>query len=103
MNVLTSFKVPRVRSRAHMSFVGTLPCCACGRKGSTQVHHSLIGPEGKARGLKASDRYVLPVCFVDHNAIHALGDEASFWQSRGIDSLAIAEKLWAASVAAGRT
>jgi hypothetical protein len=101
MNVTPMFKIARVRSKAHMGFVATLPCTVCKRIG-VQVHHLTCSREPKARGLRASDSAVLPMCLTHHNALHARGDERAYWMALCIDPIAAADRLWALSVADGR-
>jgi hypothetical protein len=45
----------------------------------------------------------LPLCRAHHNRLHGMGDEARWWRTQMVDPLALAARLWAASVAAGRT
>ena len=97
-----NFRIERIRCRAHLAFVGSLPCCVCKRETDIQVHHLLSGPEPKARGLKASDRYTVPVCLRHHLDIHAAGNERAWFAARNMDPVALAGILWAQSVAAGR-
>ena len=99
--VIPNFRPVRVRSAAHMAFVAEHPCIVCGWP-DVQVHHLTCGPEPKARGLKASDSYTVPLCPRHHDALHQRGDERAFWHALGIDPIAAAERLWAASVASGR-
>ena len=91
-----SFGEPRrVRSPAHLSFIHEHGCCACGAK-PVQAHH-LTFAQPRARGLKVSDEFTVPVCLEHHNAAHAEGDERLFWSWAGIDPLGVAARLWAQS------
>jgi hypothetical protein len=101
MSYEPNFRQPRIRSARHMAFVGSLACCVC-RRHEPQVHHLTCGPEGKARGLKASDSFTVPLCRLHHDELHARGDERAWWLARGIDPLALAARIWALSIAAGR-
>lgn len=85
------FKVPRTRSVGYLAFLGVGQICAVPGCHATncQVHHLTCGPEPKARGLKSSDLWCLPICFSHHDpnsrdSIHAVGDERSWWRDRGI-------------------
>ena len=107
MNVCTNFKVARLRSAKHMAFVGSLRCSVCPRANATQVHHLTCGPELKARGLKASDCWTVPLCHAHHDAqsmgsVHHAGDETAWWNSKERDPIEIAATLWAMSLEAGR-
>ncbi len=96
----------RVRSPRHLDFVRQHRCCSCGAY-PVHAHHLTIGPEPKARGLRASDMWCVPLCPREHDpnsrdSVHFAGDERAWWAARGIDPLAIARTLAAASVKAGR-
>lgn len=105
-------KPERHRCPAHLRFVATVPCVACSggrmpgrewldRGAVSQAHHVLFA-QPRARGLKPGDQHVVPVCPAHHDQIHRAGNERAWWAGRGIDPLDIAERLWRASVAAGR-
>jgi hypothetical protein len=98
MSYQPNFKVRRIRSKAHMSYVASQPCIVCMWQ-YVQVHHLTCSPDPKARGLKAGDNWTLPMCADDHTALHARGDERAFWQALGIDPLQAAERLWLESEA----
>jgi hypothetical protein len=95
-------KRTRERCQAHLRFIRTLPCAACGVSATVQAHHLTISPDPKARGLKASDRWTAPLCLADHLELHMRGDERAWWAALGRDPIALAERLWAMSIAAGR-
>ena len=87
----------RLRSEPHRRFVASLPCCICGGR-DVQAHHLLCAPEPKAKSLKPSDGWCVPVCVGHHAWVHSLGREPFDPQwLRGI-----ARRLWCASVAIGR-
>ena len=46
-------------------------------------------------GRKVSDRFTVPLCRLHHRQLHRGGNERAWWQSQGIDPLAIAASLWA--------
>ena len=46
-------------------------------------------------GRKVSDRFTVPICRLHHRELHQRGDERAWWQSQGINPLAIAAALWA--------
>lgn len=101
-------KPARPRSEKHRRWVASLPCCVpqCGRR-NVQAHHLGCSPVPKARGLRPGDDWCVPVCVQHHDpnhqgSIHHDGGERAWWERKGLDPIAIAEKLWAASVAAGR-
>lgn len=98
-DVVTRFKVPRVRSPKHLARLKTLPCCICGSRVQVDPHHLKIGPEGGGT-VTASDRWTVPLGrFCHHDAaapdgVHRTGREADFWARHAIDPLALAERLW---------
>jgi hypothetical protein len=96
-------KPVRHRSRAHLAYVGSQPCCIPHCRGTAvQVHH-LGHAQPKARGLKAGDQHVVSLCVTHHlgtKCVHS-GREADWWDGHGVDAIAVAERLWADSVAAG--
>lgn len=80
------------RNATHRAFLGTLPCLACGRQGSTEVAHVRSGTDG-GMGIKPGDRYCVPLCVVCHALQHRMG-ELSFWSAHRIDPLDAAAALW---------
>lgn len=96
-------KLVRVRCQRHMAWVATLPCThpRC-RRYPCQVHHLTCSPDPKARGLKCGDNWTVSLCFRHHNDLHMRGDERAFWHDLGVDPVARANELWAASMWAGR-
>jgi hypothetical protein len=55
-------KTNMVRSEPYRRYVASLPCFACGREGISQAAHSNSSEHGKAKGLKADDRNLFPLC-----------------------------------------
>lgn len=80
----------------HLDFVRGLPCCLCKRPGDTQAHHLMRGVV-RGMGLRAADRWTIPVCSIHHAAIHAHGDESEFLAMRNVDGPALAAALWSVS------
>lgn len=93
MQVTPNFKQPRIRSRAHMAWLATMPCTICDRK-PVQVHHLTSSPEPKARGLKAGDLWCVPLCVRHHSDLHNMGDERAFWELHKIDPIRRCEFWW---------
>jgi hypothetical protein len=93
-------KPERLRSRPHLAYVGSLPCCIpdC-EEGPVQVHH-LTHVQPKARGLKASDVFTVPLCLRHHlgqGGVHTYGREGAWWAAHGVDPVKLAARLWAES------
>ena len=85
-------KPVRERDREHLKFVASQPCLVCGRTPS-DAHHIKFA-EQRAMGRKVSDRFTVPVCRLHHRELHRRGNERAWWESQGIDPLAIAATLW---------
>lgn len=86
----------RDECKRHLAFVANLPCCVCRRPGDTQVHHLLRGVV-RGMGMKAADRWTIPLCTIHHAALHAHGDETEFLALRNVDGPALAAALWSVS------
>lgn len=88
-------KVRRIRSPAHLGFVRDQPCLVCGRRPADAHHLRFIQPRAMAK--KVSDEFTVPLCRRHHDLLHRDPDEPAWRRSMGIDSVAIAEELWAES------
>jgi hypothetical protein len=82
----------RYRNREHLRYVAQQPCLVCGRKPSDPHHLRHVQP--RALGRKASDEFAVPLCRVQHRAVHRARDERAWWQTTRIDPLKVARKLW---------
>ena len=82
----------RVRDREHVRSVAGKPCLVCGRRPSDP--HHLRFAQSRALSRKVSDEFVVPLCRGHHRGVHRCGDEAVWWQDRGIDALGVARLLW---------
>ena len=78
--------------RDHLRHVARQPCLICGRKPSDPHHLRHLQP--RALGRKVSDEFSVPLCRIHHRLVHRVGNEAAWWQDRGIDPLKVARKLW---------
>jgi len=96
--VIVIAKPVRERDRNHLRFVAAQPCLVCGRTPSDPHHIKFAGQQ--AMGRKVSDRFTVPICRLHHRELHRRGNERAWWQTRGIDPLAIAARLWAQTHAA---
>jgi hypothetical protein len=86
-------KPVRERDRDHLRFVAAQPCLVCGRTPS-DPHHIKFA-EQRMMGRKVSDRFTVPICRLHHRELHRHGHERAWWQTKGIDPLAVAAVLWA--------
>jgi hypothetical protein len=93
----------RLRSPAHLRRLMTLRCTISGCAGWPVDPHHLTYVQPKARGLKPSDEFCVPLCrwrhhlAVSREAVHAVGREADWWRAHNLDPLPIAARLWAES------
>jgi len=56
-----------MRDRKRLAEIRKLPCVRCGNPNS-QAAHSNSSRDGKGRGIKSSDLFVIPLCFKCHAA-----------------------------------
>ena len=92
-------KTIRRRSKAHLALVRSRPCCIPGCPNKLADAHHLTHAQLKARGLKVSDEYTVPLCVVHHSAgsqwgVHFTGDEREWWRFFNVDPFPIALRLW---------
>ena len=57
-----------MRDSKRLQRIRQLPCCECGKDAPSQAAHSNFSEHGKGKGIKADDRYTLPLCHVCHAA-----------------------------------
>lgn len=50
------------RDNKRLEKIRSLPCCQCGASPRSQAAHSNFGIHGKGKGIKADDRYTIPLC-----------------------------------------
>jgi len=85
-------KTVRHRNKEHLKFIRSQPCLVCAKQPSDPHHLPFAQP--RALGRKVSDEYTVPLCRAHHREAHRASKELSWWQSRGIAPLAVAEALW---------
>jgi len=90
--VLTLPVARRIRDREHVKSVAKQPCLVCGRH-PADAHH-LRFAQSRALGRKVSDEFTVPLCRGHHREVHGCGDEAAWWNDKGIDPTASARVLW---------
>jgi ERF superfamily len=90
--VIAIGKPVRERDRDHLKFVASQPCLVCGRTPS-DAHHIKFA-EQRTMGRKVSDKFTVPICRLHHRELHRRGDERAWWETQGIEPLAIAATLW---------
>lgn len=96
-SILSMPPVKAVKRPAYLDWIRELPCIVTGRVGVEAAHISTASPAhghfGRGNGMKASDRWTLPLCPVEHRIQHQMR-EAEYWSTRGIDPYLAALVLW---------
>ncbi|KXO82668.1 hypothetical protein AYL20_01340 [Acinetobacter venetianus] len=59
-----------MRDLKRLVAIRKLPCVRCGQSPS-QAAHSNSSKHGKGRGIKASDEFTVPLCYLCHSAFDA--------------------------------
>lgn len=54
-----------MRDLKRLAAIRKLPCIKCGQSPS-QAAHSNFGEHGKGKGIKADDKYTIPLCHICH-------------------------------------
>ncbi|MDO3663392.1 DUF968 domain-containing protein [Acinetobacter higginsii] len=54
-----------MRDAKRLATIRKLPCIKCGG-GPSQAAHSNFGEHGKGKGIKADDKYTIPLCHSCH-------------------------------------
>lgn len=57
------------RDNDRLKAIRKMICCSCGADAPSQAAHSNFGIHGKAKGMKADDRYTLPLCHDCHGRL----------------------------------
>lgn len=86
-------------SAEHLASVRKLPCMVCGTTKIIHAHHLRSQHVATLRGvgLKAPDRYSVPLCAIHHNDIHSIGsrkERSWVMQLCGIDPYTLSDSLW---------
>ncbi|MCQ8781662.1 DUF968 domain-containing protein [Mangrovibrevibacter kandeliae] len=91
---------PRQRDERHLAFIRTLPCVVTGVYGVEAAHVSYraaaVGKRQRGLGEKADDQWTVPLAPVEHRRQHSMNERA-YWQSVGIDPIAVAQALYGVS------
>lgn len=86
-------KTRRIKDKAHVKFVATLPCCISGSE-DVQAHH-LLRNVPRGMGMKAGDNFVVPLSVELHRQLHdVIGDERAFFKLYNINGRALADSLY---------
>lgn len=81
----------------HLTLIRQLPSCLSG-KNSCDPHHLRVSSE-RGIGLKATDKWAIPLTRREHIDCHKVGSkkERDWFLARGIDAYALAADLWEAT------
>ena len=97
-SVTPRFKKPRENSKAHLALVRQLPSCLSFSRPPNDPHHLRIKSE-RGMGMRASDRWAVPLTRREHSDCHLVGSkkELDWFAERGLDITALATELWNAT------
>ena len=98
-SALTISEPKRIRSRKHLRWIASQPCLICGLM-PCQAHH-VKHLQLRARGLKSSDEFAVPLCVGHHASVEAAGREPDWWMGHGIAIYSVTRALCACSPALG--
>ncbi len=89
---------PREENAKYLAAIRLLPCLICLRSPSEAAHVRMRdlarGKTSPGIGRKPDDRYAVPLCHEHHLEQHRRG-ERIFWETKGIDPIAVALELYA--------
>lgn len=79
------------RDNKRLEKIRLMICCACGADAPSQAAHSNFGIHGKAKGMKADDKYTIPLCHSCHGRLdkYEMGvnhDESIDWFNKKLAS-----------------
>ena len=57
------------RDNDRLKAIRKMICCKCGTDAPSQAAHSNFGIHGKGKGIKADDRYTIPLCHKCHASL----------------------------------
>jgi hypothetical protein len=92
---------PRKHDTKHLQFVRQLPCIICGSSPSDAAHIKMgdarvSKPISSNIGMKADDRFTLPMCRRHHERSHQV-PEREFWEYYHLDPVLLALALFSIS------
>lgn len=78
----------------YLEKIRRLPSCVSGR-GPCEAHHLRVKGE-RGVGLKATDRWAVPLTPDEHRDVHTVGSrkEEAWFKQRGLDCYALTYALW---------
>jgi len=66
-------KIKPYRSKKHLAWIRTKPCCHCGTNLDVVAHHLISCGLGGSMGGKNPDSLTIPLCVKCHAIVHAAG------------------------------
>lgn len=72
----------KIRSKVHRKFVSEQPCMISGLTIGVVGHH-LLRAGDHSMGSKACDKWLVPLHWTIHNALHKNGNEIAFFANHG--------------------
>ena len=92
-------KQPRKQDGDHLRWIKTLPCVVTGSRVNVDPAHISFGDLqfaklSRGKGMKADDKYVVPLSRVEHDKQHSMG-ERQYWDKTGINPIIVALSLFA--------
>lgn len=87
---------PREKSKKHLDYIRSQPCCICGDNTTTEAAH--IRTSNKELGKddfgwgRPDDKWCVPLCGKHHREQHTM-NEMAFWKLHGIDPFMLAMTL----------
>lgn len=89
---------PRRENKKHLQFVRERPCIICAATPADPAHIKgadarVCKPLSSNIGMKADDRFTLPLCRYHHEQQHAFG-EGVFWRFYHLDAVLLALALY---------
>jgi hypothetical protein len=93
---MSNFKFDRspFMSKKHLANIRKLPSCLSGRT-PCEPHHLRLAEE-RGVGLKATDRWAIPLTHEEHMEVHMIGSklEEQWFVDRGLLCYILARRLW---------
>ena len=83
-------------SDAYVLLIKQLPSCISGQY-PCDPHHLRVYEE-RGVGLKATDKWAIPLTRIEHDQVHTVGarEEVAWFTAKGVNAYRLAELLWEA-------
>lgn len=77
--IISFFKIPKIRSPKHLAWVASQHCFLTGAKDETGIAHHLLKAGGHSLSEKDGDDLSLPLTSLMHDRLHRHGNEVDFF------------------------